>query len=156
MAREIEHKYLVKLDAWKPKGAGVLTRQGYLSSVAERVVRVRIAAAKGFLTIKGPTIGVARTEYEYEIPLADAASLLDELCERPLIEKTRFKEELGAHTWEIDQFHGDNEGLVVAEIEVKSEAETFELPPWAGEEVSDDPRYFNSNLVRAPFKTWTK
>jgi len=154
MAREIEHKYLVKTGLWRPAGAGMLYRQGYLSSLKERVVRVRIAGDHGFLTIKGVTTGVSRLEFEYPIPREDAAVLLDELCERPLIEKTRHRETFAGKTWEIDVFHGDNEGLVLAEIEVASPAERVALPPWAGDEVSDDPRYFNNNLVAHPYRTW--
>jgi adenylate cyclase len=154
MAREIEHKYLVDTALWRPLGAGVLYRQGYLSSVKERVVRVRLAGDHGFLTIKGTTTGLSRLEFEYPIPRADAAVLLDELCERPLIEKTRHREIFAGRTWEIDIFHGDNDGLVVAEVEVADAAESIPLPPWAGAEVSNDPRYFNSNLVAHPYKKW--
>ena len=145
----------IHTDLWHPADAGVLYRQGYLSSLKERVVRVRIAGAKAALTVKGLTIGVRRSEFEYAIPLEDAATMLDGLCERPLIEKTRHRESHGGHMWEIDVFHGDNDGLVVAEVELKSADERIELPPWVGEEVSNDPRYFNSNLIAHPFKTWT-
>jgi adenylate cyclase len=154
MANEIEHKYLVRRDLWKPSMEGVLYRQGYLSSVKERVVRLRIAGEKAFLTVKGLTTGVTRLEFEYPIPVTDAAIMLDQLCERPLIEKTRYREEFQGHRWEIDEFHGDNEGLVVAEIEVAAAAERFPVPPWAGAEVSGDPRYFNSNLGINPYKNW--
>lgn len=154
MATEIERKYLVKAQLWCPVAAGVNYRQGYLSSVAERVVRVRIAGGQGFLTIKGPTSGICRLEFEYPIPLSDAAVMLDELCERPLIEKTRYRENFGGRTWEIDIFHGDNDGLVVAEIEIPRVDERIQLPPWVGEEVSTDPRYFNSNLIAYPYRTW--
>jgi adenylate cyclase len=124
------------------------------SSVKERVVRVRIAGDRGSLTIKGVTTGIGRLEFEYPIPREEAAVLLDELCERPLIEKTRHREMFAGKTWEIDVFHGDNEGLVLAEIELASPAEPIELPPWAGREVSNDPRYFNNNLVAHPYKSW--
>ena len=154
MAKEIEHKYLVRPGAWQPADAGVRYRQGYLSAVKERVVRVRTAGGKGYLTIKGLTRGLSRSEFEYEIPAAEADLMLDGLCERPLIEKTRHRERHGAHTWEIDVFHGDNEGLVLAEVEVASEAEKVDLPAWAGEEVSDDPRYFNNNLIAHPYRNW--
>ena len=159
MPREIEHKYLVRLEDWKPTTAGVHYRQGYLSSVRERVVRVRIAGeqaclTQACLTIKGVTRGVTRLEFEYAIPLPDAAIMLDLLCERPLIEKTRYREAFGGKTWEIDVFHGDNEGLVVAEVEVTSESERVQAPPWLGREVSSDPRYFNSNLISNPYKNW--
>jgi CYTH domain-containing protein len=154
MAIEIEHKYLVKAELWRPSGAGLLYRQGYLSSVKGRVVRVRIAGARGFLTVKGITIGVSRPEFEYPIPIADATEMLDQLCERPLIEKTRHREPFAGRIWEIDVFHGDNAGLIVAEVEVPNAAAQITTPPWAGQEVSGDPRYFNTNLASNPFKTW--
>lgn len=154
MATEIERKYLVKRELWHPADAGILYRQGYLSSVKERIVRVRIAGQQGFLTIKGLTTGVRRLEFEYPIPIPDAAIMLDELCERPLIEKTRHRESFGGHVWEIDVFHGDNDGLVVAEVEIPSPDERITLPPWAGDEVSADPRYFNNNLIANPYKNW--
>jgi adenylate cyclase len=134
--------------------AGVLYRQGYLSSAMERTVRVRLAGDRGYLTVKGLTSGISRSEFEYPIPIADAAAMLDELCERPLIEKTRYCEQFAGRTWEIDVFHGDNNGLVVAEIELANVADQIVLPPWAAQEVSDDSRYFNSNLVANPYKNW--
>lgn len=152
--REIERKFLVDLARWRPAGAGVVLRQGYLSSHPERTVRVRLEGEAGKLTIKGLTTGVTRAEYEYAIPAADATALLA-LCERPLIEKVRHTEEHERKTWEIDVFHGDNEGLVIAELELASEDEPFAVPPWAIEEVSHDPRYYNANLVKAPYRTWT-
>ncbi|MGZ6971774.1 MAG: CYTH domain-containing protein, partial [Thermoanaerobaculia bacterium] len=151
---EIERKFLVTGTAWKALAAGVLTRQGYLSSAAERTVRVRIAGEKGFLTVKGVNRGVTRTEFEYPIPAVDAAAMLDDLCERPLIEKTRYRIPFGAHVWEVDEFHGVNDGLVVAEVELASADEEPALPPWVGREVSRDARYFNANLVKRPFTTW--
>jgi adenylate cyclase len=154
MPQEIEHKFLVRLDVWKPTESGVVYRQGYLSSAKERVVRVRIAGERAFLTIKGPAHGITRLEFEYAIPVADAATLLDLLCEHPLIEKTRYRQSFGGRAWEIDVFHGDNAGLVVAELEVADESEQFEPPPWLGREVSGDPRYFNSNLASNPYKNW--
>jgi adenylate cyclase len=154
MAREIERKYLVDTRLWRPAGAGVLYRQGYLSSVKERVVRVRLAGERGFLTVKGIATGIGRLEFEYPIPQEDAATLLDELCERPLIEKTRHHEVFAGRRWEIDVFHGDNDGLVLAEIELADPADHAALPPWALAEVSDDPRYFNNNLVAHPYKSW--
>ncbi len=153
MGTEIEHKFLVNTAVWKAVAAGVTYRQGYLSSVKERVVRVRTAGDKAFLTIKGITTGVTRLEFEYPIPQADALALLD-LCEKPLVEKTRYKENIGGFVWEIDVFHGDNDGLVVAEIEVPDESTKFERPSWVGAEVSSDPRYFNNNLAVNPFKNW--
>lgn len=154
MGKEIERKFLVREDAWKPQGEGIHFKQGYLNSQKERVVRVRIEGTKAKLTIKGVTTGVTRSEFEYVIPVDDAAILLDQLCEKPLIDKHRHVESHGGKNWEIDVFHGDNEGLVVAEIELASEGEKLELPSWAGPEVSSDPRYFNSNLLKNPYSTW--
>jgi adenylate cyclase len=152
MASEIERKFLV-LPAWQPRDQGTYFKQGYLSSVKERVVRVRIAGDKAKLTIKGVTKGVSRAEYEYEIPVADARELLD-LCEQPLIEKRRHLEEVGGKTFEIDVFAGANQGLIVAELELASEDEAFARPPWLGDEVSGDERYYNNNLIAKPFTTW--
>ncbi len=154
MPQEIEYKYLVRLDVWKPAESGVLYRQGYLSSAKERVVRIRNVGERAYLTIKGPAHGITRLEFEYTIPVADAATMLDLLCELPLIEKTRYRQSFGGRIWEIDVFHGDNTGLVVAELEVADESEQFEPPPWLGREMSGDPRYFNSNLVGNPYKNW--
>jgi adenylate cyclase len=156
MGKEIERKYLVKPGAWAPQGEGTHFKQGYLSSQKERVVRVRIEGEAAKLTIKGVTTGVTRSEFEYPLPHEDAAILLDQLCEKPLIDKHRYVETHGGHAWEIDVFHGDNEGLVVAEVELSSENERPALPAWAGAEVSGDPRYFNSNLLRNPYKSWPK
>lgn len=154
MAKEIERKYRVKTETWVPQGAGVHFKQGYLNSQKERVVRVRIEGTKAKLTIKGVTTGVTRSEFEYPLPVEDATILLDQLCEQPLIDKHRHAEVHHGRTWEIDVFHGDNDGLVVAEVELASEADVVELPAWAGEEVSSDPRYFNSNLLKNPYKNW--
>ncbi len=154
MGKEIERKFLVKAGAWQPKDAGTTIRQGYLSSVKERVVRVRTKGEKAFITIKGITKGISRSEFEYQIPVEDADLLLTNLCEQPLIEKTRYKEVGGNHTWEIDVFFGSNLGLIVAEVELKDETELLELPNWVGEEVSSDPRYFNSNLIQNPYEKW--
>lgn len=156
MAKEIERKFLLRLDAWIPQNEGTYYKQGYLNSQKERVVRVRIAGPKAMLTIKGITKGVTRAEFEYPVPVEDAALLLDNLCEQPVIEKHRHKEVHGGKTWEIDVFHGENEGLVVAELELASEDEAFERPAWLGEEVSSDPRYFNSNLLKNPYRNWPK
>lgn len=156
MGKEIERKFAVDTAAWKPQGAGTHFKQGYLNSQKERVVRVRIEGDRAKLTIKGPSVGVTRSEFEYTIPVEDAALLLDNLCEQPLIDKHRHKEVHGGKTWEIDVFHGDNEGLVVAEIELASEDEKFAAPAWAVREVSSDSRYFNSNLLKHPYKNWAK
>jgi adenylate cyclase len=154
MAQEIERKFLVNSAVWSPKDEGTHFKQGYLNSQKERVVRVRIEGHKAKLTIKGVTTGISRSEFEYAIPEDDAKVLLDQLCEHPLIDKHRHLERHGGHTWEIDVFHGDNEGLIVAEVELATVSEDLILPSWAGAEVSADPRYFNSNLLKHPFKTW--
>ena len=154
MAKEIERKFLVKGSAWKAAAKGAVYRQGYLSSVKERVVRVRTIEKTGFLTIKGLTKGISRSEFEYEISVDDANTMLDDICEKPLIEKTRYKIPVGGLVFEVDEFFGENDGLVVAEVEIGDENQKIELPEWIGEEVSGDPRYFNSNLIRNPYKKW--
>lgn len=155
MGREIERKFLLLPGAWRPDPAGgIRYRQGYLSSDPDRVVRVRTAGDRAYLTIKGRTSGITRSEFEYPIPLVDANALLANLCEPPLIEKTRYLVPYEGRTWEIDVFEGDNAGLVLAEVELPDEAAALTLPPWAGREVSDDPRYFNSNLARDPWTRW--
>lgn len=157
MAKEIERKFLVIGDGWRENAVGTHYRQGYLNSVKERTVRIRTINDKAFLTVKGLTVGCARLEFEYSIPYDDCVKMLDELAEKPIIEKTRYKIPAGnGLTWEIDEFHGVNEGLIVAEIEIPSEETSFEKPDWLGEEVSSDPRYFNSNLVSHPYTTWNK
>ena len=154
MSREIERKYLVVGESWRTPGTAIRLRQGYLSTVKERTVRVRVAGDAGHLTVKGITRGATRTEFEYEIPVADADRMLDELCERPLIEKTRHLVVHGALTWEIDEFGGVNEGRVIAEVELEDEAQPIDLPAWVGDEVTADPRYFNSNLIAHPYSRW--
>jgi CYTH domain-containing protein len=154
MAKEIERKFLVTGPGYKEGVAGVAYRQGYLSTVKERTVRVRTVGPKGFLTIKGITVGVSRSEFEYEIPSSEADAMLNDLCERPLIEKNRYKVKHGGLVWEIDEFFGENAGLVVAEVELSDENQALTLPPWVGAEVSGDPRYFNSNLIKHPFTKW--
>lgn len=155
MANEIERKYLVNKAIWTPEGPGIHFKQGYLNSQKERVVRVRLQGEQAKLTIKGLTRGVTRSEFEYDIPAEDASVLLETLCEQPLIDKHRHREVHHGKTWEIDVFHGDNEGLVVAEIELQDANERLTLPAWAEKEVSDDPRYFNSNLLAHPFRQWS-
>jgi adenylate cyclase len=154
MAQEIERKFLVAGDSWKDGAKGTLIRQGYLSVSKDCTVRVRIAGGKGFLTVKGASRGIVRTEFEYAIPADDAAAMLGALCDRPPIEKTRWVVPFKGFTWEVDEFHGANAGLVVAEVELAAADAVPELPPWAREEVSSDPRYFNSNLATRPFTTW--
>ena len=152
MAREIERKFLVRGNAWR-SAEHTYFCQGYLNSDKHRTVRIRVADDAAQLTVKGLTTGPTRAEFEYTIPVDDAKELLD-LCEKPLIEKNRRVIPHGGLTWEVDEFLGDNLGLVVAEIELESEDQEFERPEWIGEEVTDDPRYFNSNLVTTPYKTW--
>ena len=154
MGQEIERKFLVKGKNW-PREKGKKYRQGYLSLDKERTVRVRLAGDKGYLTIKGKNKGASRSEFEYEIPKEEAETLLDQLCLKPLIEKTRYKLKQGELTWEIDEFSGANKGLVVAEIELEREDQPFDKPAWLGEEVTDDPRYYNANLVQHPFSEWS-
>ncbi|MES2740519.1 MAG: CYTH domain-containing protein [Pseudomonadota bacterium] len=154
MGVEIERKFLVTGDAWRAGGRPVLLRQGYLSSQAERVVRVRIEDGRAMLTIKGPNQGATRGEWEYPIPVADAEQLLAQLCEPPLIEKYRTRVEFGGMTWEVDEFLGANAGLVIAEIELTSEQQEFARPDWAGQEVTDQRRYYNSSLIKHPFSQW--
>ncbi len=154
MPQEIERKFLLANDNWKAEVDHAVTiKQGYLNSAKERTVRIRITGEQAFLTIKGPVSGVTRPEFEYEVPVNDALAMIG-LCEQPVIEKTRHYLETGTHTWEIDVFAGENEGLAVAEIELSSEAEDFAQPFWLGEEVSDDSRYYNSSLIKQPFRLW--
>ncbi|HJV85741.1 MAG TPA: CYTH domain-containing protein [Noviherbaspirillum sp.] len=154
MGLEIERKFLVRNDDWKSMGKGVLLRQGYLSSAPDRTVRVRIEDDKAMLTIKGRNRGATRTEWEYPVPVVDAQAMLDTLCERPVIEKYRYRISWQGMMWEVDEFLGENAGLVVAEIELESEQQEFARPEWVGEEVTHDPRYFNANLLRHPYSRW--
>ena len=130
---------------------GEIYRQGYLSRTKERVVRVRTVGERGFLTIKGLATGASRIEYEYEIPFIEAISMLETLCEKPFIEKKRYEIEFHGLVWEVDEFLEENQGLVIAEVELETEDQYYEKPVWVGEEVTGDPRYFNSNLVKHPF-----
>ena len=156
MAKEIERKFLVIGNKWRELANGTHYRQGYLNSIKERTVRIRTINDKAYLTVKGPTVGVTRMEFEYEIPYNDCVEMLDNLAEKPIIEKTRYKIKADDLVWEIDEFFGVNEGLIVAEVELQSEEQKFEKPEWIGEEISGDPRYFNSNLVNNPYTTWKK
>jgi CYTH domain-containing protein len=153
MGVEIERKFLVASQLWKAGAEGVHYQQGYLCRGRGRTVRVRTAGQNAFLTIKGPSSGASRAEFEYPIPLEDAQEML-RLCEGALIDKTRYRVRFEGHTWEVDEFHGDNTGLVLAEVELSQEDEHVSIPPWIGEEVTADPRYFNSNLSIHPFKAW--
>jgi adenylate cyclase len=154
MAAEIERKFLVRGDSWRKLAEGSRYVQGYISTAKQAAVRVRIVGDQGYLTIKGMTVKYTRAEFEYLIPLEDAQEMLEKLCDRPLIEKTRYKIEYGNLIWEIDEFDGANKGLILAEVELSDEAQEIELPTWIGEEVSDNPKYFNNNLVKHPFSQW--
>ncbi len=156
MAKETERKFLVKNDSFKQQAVKALRiTQGYISSVPERTVRVRIKGEKGFITIKGigNESGASRFEWEKEIPVKDVKELL-KICEPGVIDKTRYIVPVGNHTFEVDEFYGDNKGLVVAEVELKEENEEFEKPDWLGEEVTGDVKYFNSMLMKNPYKNW--
>jgi len=150
---EIERKFLLKNEDWRSLGVPVHYAQGYLVADGERTVRVRVAGAKGFLTIKGQTQGFSRKEFEYEVPVDEALEML-KLCSIPMVEKYRTKVLYEDKIWEVDEFEGDNKGLIMAEIELNSEDETFAIPPWIGPEVTSDIRYYNSFLARNPFKNW--
>ena len=154
MGKEIERKYLLKGDSWRSLAKGTKYRQGYLNSTKERVVRVRTIGDKGYLTIKGITTGATRVEYEYDIPISDATAMLDDLCEKPVIEKNRYKITFAGLVWEVDEFFGENMGLIVAEVELEDEGQRFEKPEWIGDEVTGDPKYFNSNLIVNPYIKW--
>lgn len=155
MAIEIERKFLLRDTSWHGQSyRSARIRQGYLTNEQRLSVRVRTVGNEAWLTIKGPTQGFARAEYEYPIPLQDGEQMLANLCQRPLIEKLRYWLNYAGHTWEIDVFEGDNLGLTVAEVELSDPDEALELPPWIGREVSDDPRYLNANLVRRPYRQW--
>ena len=155
MGVEVERKFLVTGDAWRDAVTSA-TRivQGYIAQTETATVRVRVRAETGYLTIKGATTGVARSEYEYEIPVDDALGMLEEMAQGPVIDKVRHLVAVGTHVWEVDVFAGANAPLVMAEVELASADEHFVLPAWAGAEVSDDPRYFNVNLAREPYSTW--
>ncbi|MBW4616615.1 MAG: CYTH domain-containing protein [Desmonostoc vinosum HA7617-LM4] len=154
MAKEIERKFLVQGDDWRKLAKGSFYCQGYIATLGAATVRVRIVGNQGYLTIKGPSIKYSRSEFEYLIPLEDAQQMLNTLCDRPFIEKVRYTVELGDLIWEIDEFEGVNKGLILAEVELSNEEQKIELPTWIGEEVSENPKYFNSNLVKHPFSQW--
>ncbi|HJO92243.1 MAG TPA: CYTH domain-containing protein [Victivallales bacterium] len=154
MGTEIERKFLLTNDNWKKNAVGVYFCQGYIPTVNNTAVRVRIAGNKSFITIKSSIVGITRNEFEYEIPLEDAKTMLHLLCAKPLIEKTRYKVLYKNKVWEIDLFERENRGLQFAEIELDSETEIFEKPDWIGREVTGDMKYCNSNLVKYPFTKW--
>lgn len=155
MAIEIEHKFLLADDSWRSfVHQSAVFKQGYLSSVANTSIRVRISGDQAWLNIKSAVIGTHRHEYEYAIPLADAEEMIADLCKKPLIEKTRHYVAHEGHVWEIDEFFGANEGLCVAEIELSAIGEAFVKPAWLGAEVTDDLRYYNNNLAVHPYSQW--
>jgi adenylate cyclase len=155
MGKEIERKFLLRTDAWRDEVTdSVHLIQGYLARNEQSAIRVRIKGTRAELNIKQTLDGIDRLEYEYEIPLVDAREILEHVALRPLIEKTRHRVLRGDHVWEIDEFDGENRGLIMAEIELADADEAFEKPSWIGEEVSLDPRYYNSNLIVSPYQTW--
>ena len=154
MPKEIERKFLVLGTSWKQSGEGRPYRQGYLSVDSNRNVRIRVAGDRAFITVKGKAVGIERSEFEYEIPVDDANEMLDGMCLKPLIEKIRYRISFEGRIWEVDEFLGDNLGLVVAEVELSHANERVAAPSWVGKEVSDDPRYLNASLVTHPFNTW--
>jgi len=156
MAVEIERKFLVKGNEWRSLGTGTLYRQGYITTHNGTTVRVRLAGSQGYLTFKGKSVGFSRAEYEYPIPAQDAQEMLDNLCDRPLIEKTRYKIDLAGVIWEVDEFWGENEGLIIAEVEIKDENQRVDLPDWIEQEVSNDSKYYNVHLFKHPFQQWSQ
>jgi adenylate cyclase len=155
MAIEIERKFLVRNGSWRARAdAGTRFRQGYFTTPRRASIRVRIEGEHANINIKSAELGVRRLEFEYPVPLEEAEQMLEQLCEQPQVEKTRYHVQHAGQTWEIDVFEGDNTGLVVAEIELESEDAEFARPDWLGEEVSDDPRYYNVSLVTHPYKDW--
>lgn len=155
MGTEIERKFLVTDTPWRDTAPATRLWQGYLSTTPERTVRVRIKGDEAMITVKGKSHGATRAEFEYSIPVDDAAYMLRELCEQPTIEKVRYNVLYRGHLWEVDVFEGVNAGLLLAEVELRSEHEDVALPPWVGREVTEDRAYYNSNLIAAPFTTWT-
>ena len=154
MGTEIERKFLIVNDDWRKNASPVLYRQGYLCAQLERTVRVRLAGEKAWLTIKGKSTGAARKEFEYEIDPGEAKYILDHLCLQPLIEKYRHTLEYASLIWVVDEFLGDNSGLIFAEIELDSVDQAINKPGWIGNEVTGDPKYFNANLINNPYKNW--
>lgn len=155
MGIEIERKFLLRNDDWRAEAdTGTRMRQGYFAGPQRASIRVRIEGESANLNIKSAELGIRRLEFEYPVPLDEGEQMLDELCEKPLIEKTRYHVRHANFVWEVDVFEGDNAGLVVAEIELPSEDASFEKPAWLGDEVSDDPRYYNVSLVTHPYCDW--
>ena len=156
MGLEIERKFLVTGDDWRKGAKRSRLSQGYLLAEKGKSARVRLEDGRGTITIKGPSRAAGRAEYEYAIPARDARELLRDLCEKPLIEKTRHRVRFGGLVWEVDEFAGANRGLIVAEVELRRAGQKVALPPWAGKEVTGDPRYLNANLFQKPFRRWRR
>ncbi len=154
MGKEIERKFLVRSQEFKAFSEGILYKQGYLHSDSQKVIRIRVYRDEAYITIKSKVTGISRLEYEYPIPAGDANEILDKLCRKPFIEKYRYTCEYKGFTWEIDEFCGENQGLIIAEIELQREDQAFERPEWVGEEVTGDSRYYNSSLVSNPYTRW--
>lgn len=155
MALEIERKFLIDINKLTNLENGYDIKQGYIQTKDKTAVRVRVKDDEAFLTIKGENVGATRLEYEYPIPVVDAKEMLDKLCNKPIIDKTRYLVLHKKHTWEIDIFHEENDGLIVAEVELESEDEIVDLPEWILKEVTDDARYYNSNLLEHPYSQWS-
>ncbi len=153
MGLEIERKFLVNHDRWLPPDQGIIYRQGYIYTHNGNTVRIRVADSEGYLTLKSKTKGCSRAEFEYSIPLTEAEEMLNLLCDRPLIEKIRYKVTIEGFLWEVDQFLGENKGLILAEIELENEAQNFTLPEWIDKEVTHDKRYYNSYLAKHPYQS---
>lgn len=154
MAKETERKFLVNNNGYRRLAEPVLYRQGYLSTEKQRIVRVRTKGDKATLTVKGITNGITRTEYEYEIPFGEAEHILMELSEKPIVEKNRYKFKIDDLLWSVDEFLGDNDGLIIAEVHLQDELQQINLPEWIGDEVSYKPEYFSSSLVNNPYNSW--
>jgi len=155
MPIEIERKFLLSNDKWRDEVVrSSRIRQGYMGKIDKASVRIRVQGEKANINIKSATLSMRRMEYEYEIPLDEAEEMLDQLCNQPQIDKTRFIVEQGKHVWEIDEFYGANQGLIVAEVELGSEDEEVLKPDWLGDEVTSDPRYYNVSLIKNPFTEW--
>lgn len=155
MAKEIERKFLIDISGIESLGSGSRIKQGYISTTNNTAVRVRVKGAIAYLTLKGENKGATRSEFEYEIPLEDANEIIEELCSGPIIDKTRYLVVHGAHTWEIDVFHGENDGLIVAEVELERETEAVDLPKWVINEVTGQVKYYNISLLDNPFNQWS-
>jgi len=154
MAIEIERKFLIDITKIESFSNGINIKQGYIKTAGNTVVRARIKGDQAFLTLKGENRGSVRSEFEYQIPVTDSEEIIAQLCNGPTIDKTRYEIQHACHLWELDIFHGDNEGLIVAEVELASEDDVVDLPDWVTEEVTGDSKYYNSSLIEMPFKDW--